>query len=482
MQFKFDKQIIILLSVMCIFWARAACSETVSVDITYSSSTQPTEQNQLASSLTTCHGSWCQQPTPTIEEEWEMEYSNNIILIPMIDLVVPIQIEEPTLTLKNDEHGRFVFSNGMVRSVTKTKVVTYEHTAGFEYRPTLFVSLIGFNDVGVWQLSMEEKLVNELNYSQYKHYAVEWESDKSMGSQVKDLAGIIEDFLDDRVHKWDVVIVGYSRGGVFAHELSKEIVQYKKVEALHTFLLDPTAGNVWHDRYPSYKYNSSYVSHYASLYYDGEAFIDEHGIWLGTVSDQNISDYTNYGRDNYLFDSAHQYFAEDWVNVESYGLMQALEDIRSKKVAGFFSVDGTSGMEKIKVAAPKGLDIDFDISLQNGEAIVQAEINLEGVSIASYDSTIGRNGVEIYGSTTVSASHAILREDQVAFSQSTLLTNFSSSITEEGLSVNTTLLSSNIGVGLNADGVNIQINLGPVNISSNTSLATILSGGLDGLF
>lgn len=434
------------------------------------------------------------------EENWGVEYEHEIIIIPSDGINIPIEIKKPTVVLTNDERGRFVFSDGKMRATTRTPLIVYNYTEGVVYnkRPTLYISIGGYRGlennsslddgygINNWQTEMESILATTLDDSQYKHFMVDWDSAKSNRLQVEDLGHVVNSFLNSRTYAWDVVIVGHSRGGVFGHDLTRQIVGNRKINNLHTFLLDPTAATFMSDIYPSYKHTDSPTNHYASLYYDDAPFIDEYGFALGTTSDRPIDGYTNYGRGTTIFNSNHVDFAIDWIGATVGGFFEALSEINSRKFPGTFNLDGeTSGSEVVRIGISSDIYVAGDIDIGDGDIRIWAEI-AAGPIRANLDAALGENGLELYGAITVASAHLIIREDELAVSVSTPLASYAHSISGDGVSVNVSSISLaglvpfGIGAGVDEDRISITISIGSESIDIGTDTSNIILGAIIG--
>lgn len=398
-------------------------ANSVSVDIVHSNPTiviRPGEGNPTPT------------PAPTVvelSEDWTMEFNHNLVLIPASDIVIPIEIEKPTLTLINNPLGRFIFADGEARSVTRSPVAKFVHPTGtiMNFRPTLFVTLCGFSVNGSrpllceYQITLNEKLHSVLPDYQYKHFAVNWKSHLPNVKQVGDLAGVISDFLNKRQTAWDVVIFGYSRGGIFAHEVTKKIIGHSKIKNLHTFLLDPTASPQLLDIYPKYKVNKSPTNHFASLYYDGLPFTAVGGF--ATIGDTVIQGYDNYGAYPHSFNSTHIKFANDWVvstGSGSYGLDRALIDIKTRKDSAQFAIDGDSGLEVVKIRGPSDLNFSGSISVSGDQVNVAGHMSVGEVpgSTVSINANVNTTGVDVAAVVGTSTAHLVANSDQIAISES----------------------------------------------------------------
>lgn len=448
-------------------WALiVACNVAVGGTINFSvSAPVPTATSSTGRSLT---------EYPAAEENWKTEFTDDFVFVPMDDLIVPIR-KKPTVTLVSSEYGRFKFSQDEVRSVSRLPLVTFEHQAGVSlpYRPTLFISICGFkaelttNGAGncEWQKDLDERLQAELRQFQYKHFAVDWDTHTVMKSQVKDLGEVVNDFLSARAIPWDVVIIGHSRGGVFAHELTRELVGKKNLNNLHTFLLDPTAsGSPLGDIYPFDKHDAFPTAHYASLFYDGDPFFYQ-TLHAGTTGDTNIRGYTNYGRSDFLFteSQSHGTFASDWIASSNAGFHQALGDILARKTPGAFPVDGVSGMEVVKISHGSTINFDGDTVFNGDNIRIWGSFSIEdrpGTAV-SMDATVGKNGIDVASTTAVAASHIIINDQIISVSSDALLASYIASVTKEKISANVTIYLFQAGVSLDPREISVSLEIGP---------------------
>jgi pimeloyl-ACP methyl ester carboxylesterase len=171
-------------------------------------------------------------------------YKHDLVLIYNDGLSIPIEIMAPTLELTHEEFGVFSVSGGAMRSVSGIPVTGASlQVDTYNNRPTLFVSIGGAkgldvetgnidlrkgDGIGDWQRregttrDLTSKIINAVGADhQYAYMFVDWYSSRQIRPQVKDLARYIKQFLGKRAQKWDVAVVGHSRGGILAHELSK---------------------------------------------------------------------------------------------------------------------------------------------------------------------------------------------------------------------------------------------------------------------
>lgn len=394
-----------------------------------------------------------------------------------------------TVTLVNEQYGRITLSDGTVRAVTKTPVTTITPSVNqYSKRPTLFISLCGFelgsaSDIADpngsggcnWQGELDVQLLKIPDY-QYKHFAVDWDTHASNRTQVDDLADVVKDFLQARQYAWDVVVVGHSRGGIFAHDLTRELVGNSKITNLHTFLLDPTTAPILGDFYPTYKYEAYPTIHYGSLLYDGDLFADVSS--LGTESDRDIPGYTNYGRYDYLFSgTTHGEFPWDWIGGTGVqGLNHALADILAVKTPGVFNLDGTTGMEVIRISRPDNFSFEGDIDFSNGNVRVWGELTVGGVP-TTIDASFGADGIQVGGAVgLVGATQLVITKDRFVISESRFLTSYYVSIGGGELSATFDISVLRSDITANSDEVYWELQVGNGTISGTVPTDLIFPG------
>jgi hypothetical protein len=375
-----------------------------------------------------------------------------------------------------------------MRSATRTPVLVAQNTtATYNFRPTLFISLPGADpspDIDSWQTELERQigaLASSSNprHSQYMHFAVDWDSDEVLRRQVEDLGGLVNDFLNNRAYPWDVVIVGHSRGGIFAHELTRKIVGNNNLKNLHTFLLDPTAATVWGDLYPRYKHDKSPTHHYGSLYYDTFPWLAG-TLNVFTEGDQPITGYDNYGlgSDDHVFASTHEMFAYDWITDTNTGFARALDNIWSVKDIGSFDRDGNSGYEVVTIRE-KDVYIDGDISISGGNIAIWGNLTV-GFAQASIDAIVGKDGIEVSASLLVATAQVSIREDHASVALNTGLASAAASISGDGANLHVDVLGASGSVFIGSGNLGISASVGGsngVSASISTSGTKVSIGG-----
>jgi len=79
---------------------------------------------------------------------------------------------------------------------------------------------------------------------------VEWDTYAANSKSVPYAARKINAWLNERLQKWDVMLVGHSRGGIFVSDLARQMSS-QNIATLQQFLLDPTASIAQGDAYPT---------------------------------------------------------------------------------------------------------------------------------------------------------------------------------------------------------------------------------------
>lgn len=432
--------------------------------------------------------------------DWRVEYEHDLVLISG-DVITPVEILEPTILLEHKDGGVFSLNKNGISSATRNPIASFTHAAGKTYnkRPTLFISIPGFrgfaggldqladgDGTDPWQIngdvqryengnavkdangktipvlnSINSIVNNGVSEYQFKHMIVDWNSTRPNRYQVRDMARVVKSYLRQRVHAWDVVIVGHSRGGIFAHELASQLDGFSKINKVHTFLLDPTASITWvSDRYPH-----SMSHDYGSLFYNGTNFADEFGnLTLGTVSDRNISGYNNYSRKDYTFDSTHSNFGNAWTVHETKGFPRALQDILRLKDSGSFVADGNSDPEVVKVRTGTAIKLDghIDIGADHVEIVGMLSVGPTAVSTNIY---ADGKGVEGSVGLIVSSSYAAITRDRLEIQQNNLFSNYGASISQDGVAADINLGPVSADFGLSVEGVEVNVPGGSLDIS-----------------
>ncbi|WP_054114250.1 hypothetical protein [Marinagarivorans algicola] len=233
-------------------------------------------------------------------DTWQAELTPaKFIFVNTGGILTPIKIEDESIAYRNlsqkyeveiaSNEAIAISSQNLVKASTSESVVREE-------RPTLFITLHGASVVDVfkdgaatdqYQHDIATSIRKRGLQHNYAVWTVKWDSLLNNTRQVKKLKERVNGFLSEQKHAWDVVVVGFSRGGIFAHELSDDIEHNSKINKLYTILLDPTASKTIGDRYPAGASNSVKRKNY--LYYDSETWFKYDSA--STVSDKPIDGY-----------------------------------------------------------------------------------------------------------------------------------------------------------------------------------------------
>jgi hypothetical protein len=395
--------------------------------------------------------------------------------------------QEKSAELILDNKAHFTFHKEEMTSAVRIPVISTNISKStiFDYRPTLFITIPGFKipnstaDVS-WPNNIQKMLIsiwssNGGRYSQYKHFKVDWESMQSMRRQMHELGAVVNNFLDNRAYPWDVVLIGNSRGGILAHELTTLIVDNDKINKLHTFLLDPTASVAQGDKYPVRKVGGA--KHYGSLYYDNNSFLLFHFM---TLSDRPITGYDNYGRGEEVIDYSHLFFPKNWVKSSSthHGFARALEDIWDRKQGGSFQFDGSGQVTEVVVITVKNIYVDLDAYLDGSNVGVDGELFV-GLGSANVNVIGGTDGVGAQVGLLIVTAQVAINKDVAYVSYQDPAFGFSGTFSDHGL-----YLNANIGSGLvvsninaNFSGINAGVNTVIGGVKATISLSEVSVGG-----
>lgn len=449
--------------------------------------------------------------------DWDLKFTHEMILVNVDDILTPIEISKPTVEIFHKSRGSFAISDGVMRSVTRTPVANVQANTSngnpvvsFDYRPTLVISLSGYkaNDGNINYLEFEELTnkgegldfwqvddINEVdindflisqfmsagNRHQFKHWAVDWQSARSLNVQVDDLAREVNHFLKNRPVAWDVAIVGHSRGGIFAHQLVRKIVDNSNISQLHVMLLDPTAGvSPWGDQYPS-SIPSGKASVHGSLYYDQKTFTGYSTFSIGTIGDQDIQGYNNYNRNDHLYSSStHTTIVEDWLTEPNRGISRWLTDIMSKKelVVDGFDYDDTAGetYEIVRIQIDNQIYFEGDVTISGDYIEAWGEIGVGPINAGVY-SYVGVDGIDAAAYTSIASAAVAINKDQVAISGHAIMSNYGLSLSNNTLNVSTSVVGYENSFSVSKDDVSVSGGVPGVSVSVGTDKANIKIGG-----
>jgi hypothetical protein len=443
----------------------------------------------------------------TIDGDWEIDYRHDIVPIMYDGLTIPIETTAPTLELVHKSLGFFSFVGGKMNSVSSIPSAGLEFTDAsgspittFQHRPTLFISIGGAklgnplknpNGKGVanWQKRMNgtdltsqiHDLVNEDHQVAYMY--VDWYSMRKNRSQVKALAKHVKNFLKNRTNQWDVALVGHSRGGVFAHELSKELVSSERIVNLHTFLIDPTAATTWGDVYPQYKPSSNKTKHIARSIIDGNPFIDRYGIGLTTFSDQPITGYTNAT----IPGTSHSEIPGVWLKGPE--IKTWMQGIINRKTTGSFQREediAQLNVFEVTIKIDQAIVLDGGITIDQDHIEVWGALEVGPLSSSGYFYLDG-NGAVVSTNILINSASLSINEDSIKMNQSNGSESYGASLENQTVTASTTGFYGSAGttVSVGQDGVNVSIRIfnnenDIITIDDEEDLATVLVTGVAG--
>lgn len=414
--------------------------------------------------------------------DWNMTTKpEEFVILSMDGINIPVRIKTEEFILTGPKVGVFRFYNGKVASVTRiqqnqinSKPICVpprcQQNYRPKYRPTLFVTIGGFSlersGVAEWQNLLDSKLMALSASLPYKHFAVDWESNKQIGSQVDDTAEAIKQFLSGQDDLWNVVMIGYSRGGIFAHNLSGRLASEGNIKNLHVALLDPTAVPIFGDLYPTQ--NNLGISGY--LKFDGLPFSY---VSASTVSDKMISGYNNYGLAGHQViycvscsnNSSHTKYAYDWVmnDFEQFG--SQLLDVSDKDI---YILSEPSGMEVLTISV-SDIDVQLDATCSEGEqasCTLNGSITLGPLTTVSLRNVVSKTGIDVSVAAGIASAAAIVRRDQITLEQSDITSAQSVIVSNEGLQSEHDILfgSGEIRTKVDKYGGSVRVAVGGFNI------------------
>lgn len=375
-----------------------------------------------------------------VNTEFQVDFKQKEIVLLASDVTVPIQTNPAEYSIfRPGESLVRITDSGEVSTVVTQNVVAASNggDATFTHRPTIFVTICGFqldvNDDDVCaglRGDVDSKLVGDGRF-QYIHLMANWNSNEQIDRQDEDLADYILKELRGKSGLWDVVVIGYSRGGIFAHDMSEFLVKSESINNLYTVLLDPTTAKEFRDVYPQRKYTHSGTNHYASLYYDRKPFSG--GVNIFQYSDENISGFNNFGYADHYLHSNHIDFPSDWAEKRFLGFYFRFMNTKS---IGSYREDGISGSwvvdvdSRAKNVFEGGMDLTFDNNGVGVGSFLCVDVDPSGTGAstlcASSEMSVSiENG--IYAETVipvVSASRLVVNSKKVEIANSTPVQQF----------------------------------------------------------
>lgn len=389
-----------------------------------------------------CHGLndlWVTEKTPA-----------KFAFISVGGILTPIEIEKEEVVYRNlTKDFEFSQVGNTVTRVSSTNVVnvTSSNIIKRQYRPTLFISLQGASFAnsdgrGFDGSSLAADVATFLrgkgtNYNMAV-WSISWDSIKPMREQVKMLRRKVNSFLKSKQYAWDVAIIGFSRGGLFANELANQLENNGKVNRLYSVLLDPTAAHTFNDVYPRRASNGP--SRHNFLLYDGQAWSPYFGEGFA-IGDQSIEGYPQAT----LIGANHNDVPVQFIS--DGHLAYLFEQTESNKIEGDFAERHYHQEEIVRIGLSKDLDINIEI---NDGVFVNANL---GPVYFTTQTFVGDGNLHTGASVSI-------------------LANFYSSVGEDGVSMNASVVGMDIG--LTTDGVDgIRMDFDAFNaIGVNAELST----------
>jgi hypothetical protein len=384
--------------------------------------------------------------------EYFVDFEPKKIVMISGDINIPVQVDPAAYTVHAPGESLVTFSDdGNVRTVVANRIEAADNDAGWVYtsRPTLFVSLCGFekytneDDNCVVLRDTIDSTLNKDGSYQFMHLRTEWNSNEQIDRQDDDLARWIIKELEGKAYAWDVVVIGYSRGGIFAHDMSEKLVKSGLINNLYTVLLDPTTAKEFRDTYPREEFSSSGTNHYGSLYYDSKAFSGDN-IDIFEYSDMDISGYTNFGNKDFYMNSNHVDFPDDWADQKWQTFYSRF---LATKTSGSYNPDGPGGIWAVDVDSRAknifegGVELGFDNDGVGMDAYMCVDVDPSGTGpstlCASTGLSVSSDG--IYAETVVPvvmASRLAVTSKHVQLAYSTPVQSFYLSIENSEINLN----------------------------------------------
>lgn len=439
------------------------------------------------------------QPVTVQSEGWENEYESAYAMIGLDGIQIPIKVSE-TYRAVNPNYGVFSYKDGMFLSATRStqSSACRNYSSTYGRKPTLFITIPGRTSgtgagTDPWQDDLDAKLIASLKLAprdtyQYKHFKVDWHSARNNYDQAEDLAKLVNSFLNRREHDWDVVLVGYSRGGILAHDLSEKIITNSKINNLYTVLLDPTASKISGDFYPNKKAEHSGVNHQGFLFYDGVSFIDL-DVKLATQSDEAISGYNDY----IVQTESHISFAREWSENagaflnHNFNMDGMLAYVLDRKMLGSYNIDQHPnsticdlGTEVIKLRV-KDVEVNIDINLLSNGIEVYGEAHIGEVSVNIYAS-LSSDGAELQSAFLFSSAQASIKEDQISAGLSLDGNSYEAVLSGDGLHASVQSFGiASVSAGMDKEEVYIGFEFfsegGEISVDTDDFLTALITGG-----
>ena len=282
-------------------------------------------------------------------------------------------------------------------------------------RPTLFVMVPGacFSSNGGkceywdWHNALEPKILefqnNHSSESVLMH--VIWSSTQPSKIQARQVATRIKDFLRKyNGHKWDVVLFGHSRGGIFVHEIS-QVLNSGYLKNLVTILLDPTASIPMGDVYPLFKPSGVKKG---IAYFDNAPFVYLNINLASTKSERPIPGYDDFIVDSCYSDPgcSHMKIPEDYIKSSYFANdINYIASLKSqnREKSSYSSLETPWKNITTRDSPDENLILDIGGEIENGNFEGYVNTMLGGAQI-----TAGQDGAAISISSIIGAADIAL--------------------------------------------------------------------------
>lgn len=426
--------------------------------------------------------------------DWEYE-ADYLMTYPSIgNLIIPF-VWDKEIHIHCPNIGDVYMQDNVAETVTRHEVEHFSLHGIPQRSPTLFISIGGANfytdpdgnRIHEWQEGNYIGKVITLFMSQAQaefHYMmVDWNSLRPNGEQSRRLAKIVRYFLDSRIQPWDIVIIGHSRGGIFAHDLSEDLSynQHRNQRKLYTLLIDPTAALLLGDHFPNGKPSGVTL---AKNYYDNRPLIDSNvnQLLFNVIDDRDIPNYdVNFfyrqeidhlsdleSHSGIIFDYVRRQFTQDLLDV-----------LNRKDPPRDYPQEGCR-CEVVKIGDPKTLfSSNLQVEVGPFGFHMEGELGIDRLQ-ASFDVHADSSRLSAsVASALVAGSISFTHEGMSAYGSVAQVGSIGATIDEEGLDVNYDTFGHSTQVVIEEDEVAITVTAGAdSSIEVSTSGAEIKLGGV----
>lgn len=376
------------------------------------------------------------------------------------------------------------------------------------FRPMLIVTIHGFrgdsyglglgNGGQPFQHDIVDKVLgrstsagcNRFNTSYIEQWNVDWDSARPISRQKRSLARKVNRFLSSQPDKWDVVVIGYSRGAIFAHELAERL-DTDFYQSLYTVLLDPTAALSYEDRYPSKKNPKS--MHHASFYYDGDRLIDGIGASVNTISDEPISDYDVQLKIN--GNVSHAKFAKRWVSDSGpHRLDTYLSFLNSNAGTRTFNLNAVNAScsqdvqtsnfcaKSVRIRSGNTAGLEGEVKLEDGNLVVSGSIWVGPMSASNFF-MIGNDGMEVTTNLVIMASSLVVNSEHAYYRSNSLIHSTYLDISKKhGAVLDHRIVGTGGAISINSERIEVDIYIAGErvdigSIDTQDAVESLITGG-----